>query len=132
MFKLRLYNFLSTFIPYFKRKFMNKDTMISYVNDTVNNHIQNYNNRRSFSITQGTVTCSNTLGQEIKMGYNVTYQNIDFVISIRYFEDSVEIKFSGSLNNCEDELTEITNFFTYFRSINKHELKKIFNFFQLY
>ena len=105
--------------------------MVNYVNNTVSNHIKNYNNR-SFNITQGIITCSNTVGQEIKIGYNVTYQNIGFVISIKYFEDSVEIKFSGSLNNCEEELAEITNFFTYFRSINKDELKKVFNLFQLY
>lgn len=132
MFKLRLYKFLSIFIPYFKRKFMNKDTMVNHINNMVNNHIKNYNNISSYNIDQGNIMCSNTTGQEIKIGYNVTYQNIDFVISIRYFEDSVEIKFRGSLNDCEDELIEISNFFTYFRAINKDDLKKIFDFFQLY
>jgi hypothetical protein len=132
MFKLRLYKFLSIFIPYFKRKFMNKDTMVRYVNNTVSDHLKKYNNNKNFTIKPNIITWSNTVGQEIKIGYNVTYQSIDFVISIKYFEDSVEIKFSGSLNNCDEELREITSFYSYFRSINKDELKKIFKHFELY
>jgi hypothetical protein len=132
MIKLRFFKFLSIFIPYFKRKMMNKDTMLNCFDREIQIHANNYADIRLFNMQIPSSTCSNISGAYIKIVYKIHYQAIDFSISSEYFENDMKIKMSCDFDNCDEEFLAISEFYKHFRSINKANQLQIFNIFKPY
>lgn len=126
MFKFRLFKFLGKFIPYFKRKMMNKNTIKNYVDNFVFQHLRKYQKSDSFRIISNRNTFSNTTGIQTKIYYDIIYENISFDILVEYLEGNTTIKFNGNLHECDDELIEITSFYSHFRSLNTNVLTEAF------
>lgn len=132
MIKLRFFKFLSIFIPYFKRKIMNKDTMLNRFDIEIRNHANNYAGVGLFDMQMPSSTCSYISGAYIKIVYKIHYQAIIFSISSEYLENDMKIKMSCDFNNCDEEFLEISEFYKHFRSIDKTKQLQLFNTFKPY
>ena len=132
MLKLKIYLFLSKFIPYFKRKMMNKDTMLNLFDTEIRNHINKYPDSQLFNLQKSGDICSRTMEPYIRIVYTIKYQAIDFYIFSEYFENDIKITMSCDFNNCDEEFIKIGEYYKYFRSIDKAKQLHMFNEFKPY
>lgn len=116
MFKLRLYKFLSTFIPYFKRKFMTEiQNVLKRIFDDL---INQYDNKNLFTI----IIISNSLKPNCT-GYTITHESASMIVRIEYFDNKIVFEFSSMTFNTREELSKMNNLVEYIESIPQEKLK---------
>jgi len=122
MFKLRLYLFLSKFIPYFKRM-VTKKSILDIINNRVCVDLQNF---KDFNIYNGILVNTDNLNNYHKVEYKINYQDILFSIFIEY--DAGNIKHNIQLNgNYGLELVKIADFFKELENIDLVMYFDLFN-----
>ena len=121
MFKLRLYKFLSTFIPYFRRKLMNE--IYNAIKNALNNRIKSYPNE-IFSQTLSTINPETPY----IIKYATIYMGVSISIEIEYTKGQIKFNpFIGAINS-SSILSEINNFVMFIESMPQEDLMKRINF----
>lgn len=119
-FKIKLYLFLSRFIPYFKQKM--RESILNSIDNQIRNSLKSYSD---FQIDKGVRTLKE---KYYKIGYDVTYQNIRFSIFIEYEDSKISKTLNINANNIHEELLSISDFYQKFREIPDSDFKTIIEF----
>lgn len=123
MIKLRLYKFLGNFIPYFKRKMMNEDTLLRKVKNEIDNHFRTYSDNGAFSFELSIRNPNNHENQIISFNVRITYRKtIDIFVSIEYSNDSIIFR-QSRFPDCELEMFSIlSDYLNHFSSIKNDDI----------
>lgn len=121
MFKLRLYKFLSIFIPYFKRKLMNE--IYNAIKNAVDYHIKEYNKKNLFDLS-----LSNSLAKEFAVKYSGMYKTVDFSIEVKYIDNDIKFSTYIDASNSTEASFEITDFIRWIVQMPKEDLIKRIQF----
>lgn len=120
MFKLRLYKFLSIFIPYFKRKLM--DAIYNAIKNEFDNRIKNYEKRELFNLN-----LIDNLGKRYAIKYSGLCQEVEFSIEVDYIDE--QIIFSHYIGESYSEASfEVTDFIRWIVKMPKEDLIKKITF----
>ena len=109
MIKLRLYKFLSIFIPYFKNAFENR--------------INEYKKINLFTIKR----LFNS-AKPYRFIWNINYEDIIFLIEVEYINNQTEFSFSCQLISSTIALFEMSDFVKFIESMPQDDLKRQFEF----
>ncbi len=121
MFKLRLYKFLSIFIPYFKRKLMSE--IYNLIKNNLDNHIRKYDKKNLF-----TLSLINNLEKIYAVKYITKYKGVDFSIEVEYIDEKIIFAtFIGESHSSEASL-EITDFMKFILIMLKEDLTRQIQF----
>lgn len=114
MFKLRLYKFLSTFIPYFKRKLM--DEIYNSIKNEFDNRIRKYEKRELFNLN-----LIDNLEKKYAVKYSGFCQEVEFSIEVEYIDE--QLIFSHYMGVSYSEASfEITDFIRWIVKMPKEDL----------
>lgn len=114
MFKIRLYKFLSTFIPYFRRKLMIE--IYNAIKNAFDNRIEEYNKKNLFILS-----LINNLEKEYAVKYSGVYQEVQFSIEVEYIDG--QLIFSHYMGVSYSEASfEITDFIRWIVKMPKEDL----------
>jgi len=122
MLKLRLYRFLSIFIPYYRRKMRDINELLSFVNNAATRHLKKYSNCQSFHIISRQLATENDNSKEVSIKYTIQYQAVQFDVRICIDSEKVKISSESYSQNLGDETIDIGKFLTHFKNIQTRDL----------
>ncbi|UWY26921.1 hypothetical protein N4T20_14450 [Flavobacterium sp. TR2] len=126
MFKLRLYKFLSIFIPYFKKK-MNQ-VILNHIENHIQNQINDYKNKRLFKFHEFNKEYNKDENSYI-VTINIEYQDILFYVGLKYQSNEIEFLSDVSMTHKNfDDLNKISKFMKHISKIDKNYLKRKFEY----
>lgn len=133
--KYRLFNFLSRFIPYFKKIRMSKEEVLKYFDLEMKRHFNRLQNHQSFKLLNGQFCQSIEDDSFYTIKYVLTYKNIDFSIDFNFsmnfdfYSDKIKRRFNvPEYNGDPDVYVEIFDLLKHFRNMRDEHFLSVLKY----
>lgn len=118
MIKIRLFKFLGKFIPYFKKKIMDKSTLSKHIKIEVENHFVNFDANHSFNIDVSFNHFDN-LNKTIIMNIRIEYQKFSVFLLMEYSGNNVFFSQHDFPKCGLEDFSELSKIINHFGTFNK-------------